>query len=252
MLYAIGDIHGMYDKLVELYEKIKQHASNHPEPHKLIFLGDYIDRGPDSKKVIEFVQNDDGLFERIFICGNHEDMFLDTIMDAHTRNISMSSYLSSDEGLATLRSYIPSITVADINTRRYEILKETADLYDFLTEHTVCHHKHGKYVFVHAGFDPRLGGFLQSEPEHWMWVRKPFLESEEEFYWSDDVKQPIIVVHGHTPVEEPTVKKNRINIDTGACFGGIPIIGKPNISFGKLTCVAIDPESDTHEFIQSS
>lgn len=256
MLYAIGDIHGMFDKIQALYERIKEHAARHPGPHKLIFLGDYIDRGPDSKSVIDFVMDDDGLFERIYLRGNHEVMFTECIDNQSW--VDMQLFLRNG-GYQTLESYgcideQGLFTFDDFIHLMPQVIERTEPLYDFAKNDCVWYHKHGGFVFVHAGFDPRRGGFIDSTPDHWVWVREPFLNASHPFYWSNDDREPIRVVHGHTPTKHPEILPNRINVDTGAVFGGIPMIGKNGRSgdaFGKLTCIAIEPVERAFEIIQS-
>ncbi len=212
VVYAIGDIHGRSDLLFELLHLIEQDAA-HTQPHArktLIFLGDYVDRGPDSRGVIEMLCN--GLphdFEAVFLKGNHEEIllgFLDdpTLLGSWCRN----------GGERTLRSY-----GVDCGRLARENAKPEAWRDAFASALPQAHlnflrrlrltYEIGDYAFVHAGVRPGVPLGAQ-DPADLLWIRDEFLTSLEPF--------GKIVVHGHTPGAAPVVRPNRIGIDTGAVF----------------------------------
>jgi serine/threonine protein phosphatase 1 len=183
---AIGDIHGCSDLLELLLDKL-------PTAGTLVFLGDYIDRGPDSRGVVErLIQLRD---ERpcVFLRGNHEAMALHA-MQGEQRSTEMWLY---NGGIETLHSYGEDIPAAHK---------------DFLAA-TLPFYATDAYIFVHGGVVPGSQP-EETRPEELCWIREPFLTSD--YDWGK------LVIHGHTPLPtgRPEVKKNRINIDTAAVFGG--------------------------------
>jgi serine/threonine protein phosphatase 1 len=166
-----------------------------------IFLGDYIDRGPLSKGVVELLIKGGGKRDRDFVClrGNHEEM----LIRAADRDRSDRDFMTwwANGGEATLESYgvdDPSDLPVDHLAWLRSLPLKTSD-----------HHR----MFVHAGIRPRISLSSQSD-EDLLWIREPFLSSEED--------HGILVVLRHTPTrnQKPDLRPNRVNIDTGACFGG--------------------------------
>jgi serine/threonine protein phosphatase 1 len=185
-LLAVGDIHGCHDQLLALLAMVQ------PGPgDQLVFLGDYIDRGPDSRQVVELLLS---LQRRhphwVFLKGNHEAMLLDFLERGET-----FPYLING-GDATLESYgaagiPPEHRAFFIGLRPYY---ETAD-----------------FIFVHAGLRPGLPPAEQRE-EDLLWIREKFLASD--YDWGKTV------VFGHTPRPSALLTPNRIGLDTGAVYGG--------------------------------
>lgn len=196
LVYAIGDIHGSLQKLRDLMTQCRRHADGRAAT--FVFLGDYIDRGPDSRGVIDALMD---LQSRqpdrvIALKGNHEAVALE-IADGETD----PEHWLREGGVATLRSY-------DIEHPR--------DLPDehiaWLRSLPFCHDD-GHRFFVHAGVDPEKP--LGAQCDHdLIWIREPFLSDERDY--------GRLIVHGHTPQlsGQPDFRGNRLNLDTGAVFGG--------------------------------
>ena len=214
LLYAVGDIHGRLDLMRGLLELIEEdaHARSHAKRRTLVFVGDYIDRGPDSRGVTERLIGDlpQG-FETYFLKGNHEAMLLDFLEDAS----SLDDWLQNG-GAETMRSY-------GVNTETLIRFGAPAEMWRkaFAAALPATHLQFfrelklsvsfGDYLFVHAGVRPGVPLAAQSEADL-IWIRSPFLDYAAPF--------GKIVVHGHTPGKEPVTRSNRIGIDTGACFTG--------------------------------
>jgi serine/threonine protein phosphatase 1 len=209
-LYAVGDIHGRFDLLTAVVNKIVQHSKTIPECKKsLIFLGDYIDRGPDSKRVIEFLASLPGTlpdWELVFLRGNHDQAVLDFLGDPLFYR-GWKSFGAQE----TLLSYgvTPPLfdDEADFSRAAAELLEKLPPSHlAFLRRLEYCVTK-GDYYFVHAGVRPGLP-LEEQQREDMLWIREPFLMSNRSF--------GKVVIHGHTPVERPVRRHNRIGIDTGA------------------------------------
>jgi serine/threonine protein phosphatase 1 len=211
--YAIGDIHGRLDLLDQLLAMIEQDASRSPARKSLvIFLGDLIDRGPDSRGVVERLRT--FRHERLqpyFLAGNHEEVLLRLL--AGERGI-LASWLKYG-GAECLRSYgADPASLAGLNERaaltviKASIPAEHASFIGSFVDTLTL----GDYLFVHAGIRPGVDLSLQSQMDL-RWIRSPFLES-------DDDHGPI-VVHGHTISDGVDERPNRIGIDTGAYRSGV-------------------------------
>ncbi|MBO3762233.1 metallophosphoesterase family protein [Ciceribacter sp. L1K22] len=203
-VYVIGDIHGCLKALLDLERKIVDDAAFRSGIKLLVYLGDYVDRGPSSAQVISHLLKPPPRdFRRICIAGNHEEMFLEFIAGG-CRN---DAWLEMG-GLQTLTSYGVQMTgqtkkdlAADIQER------VPATHLDFLAGLPSLVRMDG-YCFVHAGIDPATG--LEEQKDRvLMWSRPG------EFTWPDD-DIGFTVIHGHTPVTHVEVAPNRINVDTGA------------------------------------
>jgi serine/threonine protein phosphatase 1 len=219
--YAIGDVHGEIYKLDSLLNYIREDARFFGLKHKIVFLGDLIDRGPDSRAVIARVMAAEHAGEAIVLKGNHEELML----SAHKQWDSIGVHFwASNGGDETIASY--KRVNGDTGDWRDAI---DADHLSYVRGLKVTHHDGARgLVFVHAGIDPKV--FPACADELRMWTRS------EKFYdpgrWPDRPElEGIVVVHGHTPTRdfEPHVNPRRINVDTGACFGG------------PLTCVVLAP-----------
>lgn len=195
-IFAVGDIHGCLDKLRRLMEKTRPDRRT----DTLVFLGDYIDRGPDSRGVVDFVLDLRETHDRVVcLLGNHEEMLLDYLRDPGSRNLYFNN-----GGRNTLRSYgiDPDGPVRDA---------------DFPGDHLrffrtlLLYYETGDYLFVHAGLRPGIPPDRQNRKDL-IWIRDEFL------FVDGDLEKT--VVFGHTPIRRPYEKGRRIGIDTGAVFGG--------------------------------
>ena len=200
-IFAIGDIHGCFDKLCELMQKIKIDF----ERDTLIFMGDYIDRGPNSFEVVEYLIDLKKRFPKtIFLKGNHEEMLLN-----YLAGIDRLLYFRNG-GQQTLESYINQIQLPESPPIPAEHLEFFQSL--------VLYYQTENYIFVHAGLKKKKPLFMQ-DPDDLLWIRDRFIRSDYDFGKR--------VVFGHTPFTEPLVLPNKIGIDTGAVYGR------------KLTCVEL-------------
>ena len=210
-IYAISDIHGCADLLKQLFTVIDADLAHSRPPHPIhVFLGDYVDRGPESRQTLDLLIERSKTHQTVFLKGNHE-AFLMEALDDPARCEDWRKY----GGLQTLVSYglTPSL-----NPNRAEQIELMKQLKAILPE---AHKKFlkrlrltftcGDFFFVHAGVRPGVRLSRQREADL-LWIREAFLESEENF--------GKYIVHGHTPVREPDIRPNRINIDTGAYATG--------------------------------
>lgn len=202
-ILAIGDIHGCRSRLEGLLERIRFD----PAGDTLVFVGDYIDRGPDSRGVI------DALLEMKASCpglvclkGNHEAMLLDFYLEGRGEQ-----RFFWNGGLLTLDAY--GITPADARAGRG--LPESH--VDFLRSLPLFYES-GEYLFVHAGIRPGIP-LAEQSPADLLWIRDEFIDSEEDFGRT--------IVFGHTPLPAPLLEPYKIGIDTGAVYDG------------RLTCVEL-------------
>ncbi|WP_448950767.1 metallophosphoesterase [Labrys neptuniae] len=209
---AFGDVHGCYDKLESLLEQIEERVASFPEQrHIVVSVGDLVDRGPDSARVVERLAAGVPGCELVVLAGNHEAMMLDFIRGGEGAEIWLHN-----GGLRTLASYGVDLERAldegvSLFGLRRALLERLPDHHlAFLTRRPLSY-ECGGYFFVHAGIRPGRPPDRQDE-EDLLWIRNEFLD------WDGDFGKRI--VHGHTPVEVATFKHNRINLDTGACFGG--------------------------------
>jgi serine/threonine protein phosphatase 1 len=195
MTYAIGDIHGCLDPLRELLARIEKHHAG--RDHRLVFLGDYIDRGPDSAGVIKTVQDLQRREPANVIClmGNHEELMI----KAHDDPLCVVAWLEFG-GRATLASF----GIKDPEDLPHDVLRWASDV------PTV--HEDARRYYVHAGFRP---GVPAPDPDikSRLWIREPFLSADYDFGKH--------VVHGHTPNMngKPDVREHRTNLDTAAAWG---------------------------------
>lgn len=213
-VYAVGDIHGCLDRLASLHERIGDDLAARPvERPLLVHLGDYVDRGPDSAGVVRRLVGGFAGASVVNLKGNHEQMMLDAL-DGGAPDAFV--HWMQNGGRASLRSWAVPVAAEAAEMRDHI----PADHLRFLRG-LALFHREGGYVFVHAGVRPGWPAERQS-PEDLMWIREPFLS------WSGDFGA--VVVHGHTPMEGPVVKSNRIGIDTGAVLGG------------PLTCAVLEQD----------
>jgi serine/threonine protein phosphatase 1 len=218
VIYAIGDIHGRADLLETLGAKIDQDSDKErPKEVIEIYLGDYIDRGPDTPSVIDWLLKRQQDHNVIFLRGNHE-----LVLEEFLAGESAFKDWRQIGGYETLVSYGVDPFLLQGTLDDGEIQNELASLLPaehrrFLNGLATAVDL-GAYFFVHAGVRPGIPLDGQSEKDC-LWIRDEFLDHEEEFGH--------IVVHGHSPVSTPEFLPNRINLDTAA------------YATGRLSCLKI-------------
>ena len=211
--YGVGDIHGRLDLLEQLLEKIHEDMERRPARKVLlVFVGDLIDRGPNSAQVVERLRTyrRDGV-RTVFLLGNHEEVLLRVLsgeaelitkwrwfggtecLQSYGVNTSNLAELGDDEALEIVRKAIPRTHI--------EFLESFDDSCRF-----------GDYLFVHAGIRPGIE-FDQQRQSDLRWIRDPFL--------FDETDHGFVVVHGHTIRPEVEMMPNRVGIDTGAYRTGV-------------------------------
>lgn len=222
--YAIGDVHGEAARLIQLHQSIFQwHKKSYPDAKlRLVHLGDYVDRGPDSAGVIECLlqKSQDEQIDTVMLAGNHEVMMLNAMQD---KCASDYQFWLRNGGEETLQSY---------KAKGYTGVPEghLAWLRDLPTIHF---DEHERRIFVHAGLRPRL--FPNEAPDVHLWTRAAdFFDTAE---WRGTELEGWTVIHGHTPTksgwpDDIGKSSRRINLDTGAVFGG------------RLTCAVLAPGED--------
>jgi serine/threonine protein phosphatase 1 len=211
--YVIGDIHGCPKTLTELLKIMGPIQAD----DTILFIGDYIDRGPDSKGVIDIIL---GLYKKhrkiITLMGNHEFMFMNAL-----KGISVSDFLSMG-GDATLKSYgipLDSLQEQDIKA----IIPR-----DHLTffQELLLYWEDQEHIFVHAGLQP--GVHLTQQSMDWLlWARDEFIDLTYDFGKK--------VIYGHTPYDKPKIDENKIGIDTGVVYEGqLTCLVLPDMEFISL------------------
>lgn len=217
MIYAIGDIHGHADKLREAHRRIDadwERLGRGGRP-TVVHIGDICDRGPETKDAIQFlIDGISGGADWVVLKGNHDDMFASFLATGETRFEALGGGLtwtsSRVGGEATLASYARRrmIEKDERYLRRARSAVPEAHVQFLASLPTWYRAEH--MIFVHAGIRP--GFSLEAQDEHdLLWIR-------DEFLWHLGPHETLIV-HGHTPVDEPTHYGNRVNIDTGAGWG---------------------------------
>jgi serine/threonine protein phosphatase 1 len=211
--YVVGDLHGRLDLLELLLEKIHDDIDRRPARKVLlVFVGDLIDRGPNSAQVVERLRTyRHPKVQTMFLLGNHEEVLLRILggeadlitkwrsfggtecLNSYGVDASELSGLEDDDALALIRTAIPK--------KHVEFLESFDDSCRF-----------GDYLIVHAGIRPGVE-FDQQRQSDLRWIREPFL--------FDDTDHGFVVVHGHTIRPEVEVRPNRIGIDTGAYRSGV-------------------------------
>jgi serine/threonine protein phosphatase 1 len=210
-IYAISDIHGCADLLRQMFTVIDRDLTTIGSRRAIhVFLGDYIDRGPDSRRTVDLLIERGRKHESVFLKGNHEAFLFEVLRDP-SRLQDWRQY----GGLQTLASYGLQPSLNPDADEQAELISRFASripphqrhFFSNLRLRFVC----GDFFFVHAGVRP--GVALAKQQEHdLLWIREDFLVSEQHF--------GKYIVHGHTPVQAPDIRPNRINIDTGAYATG--------------------------------
>jgi serine/threonine protein phosphatase 1 len=224
-IYAVGDLHGRVDLLERLLFHIDDDLAKFPAQRAVhVFLGDYIDRGPDSRLVLDRLIQRGRTHELVCLKGNHELFLLDFF-----RNPQVLKQWRLYGGLDTLMSYgvVPPFDPKEqpegLAASLYKAMPaEHFEFLDRLQTSFEC----GDYFFVHAGVRPGVP-IAQQQEKDLLWIRDEFLQSEHDFGKA--------IIHGHTPVPRAEIRANRINLDTGAYATGV------------LTCLIL--EADKCSFI---
>ena len=218
-VYAIGDVHGRADLLSEILARIDDDLKARPAVDTVeVFLGDYIDRGPSSREVVNLLIARRREHDTIFLKGNHEDYALKFLSDP-----TILSKWKRIGGLDTILSYGLAPTHGDDPQSQHQIAAEFSQampdshrrFFKGLALSFTC----GDFFFAHAGVRPGVPLRVQFQRDL-LWIRDDFLLHEEDF--------GKVIVHGHTPARKPDIRPNRINIDTGA------------YATGRLTCLVLE------------
>ncbi len=211
-VYAVGDVHGRLDLLQQTERMIFRDLETRPVERALsIYLGDFIDRGPDSCKVVDYLltAQSDGL-QRRFLRGNHEETMLQFLEEPGIVE-SWRRY----GGLETLVSYGVDVRElmrgAGAEEARQALRRALPGEHLAFLQNLETLLVIGDYCFVHAGLKPGVPLDRQT-PESMLWIREEFMDFAGDF--------GKVVVHGHTPVDEPARLPNRISVDTGAYLTG--------------------------------
>ncbi|WP_421884426.1 metallophosphoesterase family protein [Pacificispira sp.] len=219
-LIAVGDVHGhlnyLDDLLAALVRTPAPAAKNLRD--RFVFLGDYIDRGPDSAgvidRLIELREAEAGSADgAVFLRGNHEEMMLRFLKDGDMR---LGGAWIANGGDETLRSYgvtppADALDTADFNRSRRDLDAALPPAHLHFLETLSLIHRDGDFIFVHAGLRPDVA-VADQDAKDMMWIRDTFLDSQYDFGG--------LVVHGHSPTPDPELHPNRICVDTGAGKGG--------------------------------
>lgn len=223
-VYAIGDIHGRVDLLESLLDMIERDRASlpHGTQVKLVFLGDYIDRGLKSKAVIELLSSD--RFDpahTVFLLGNHEQALLNFLQDPdvgaqwarYGGGETLFSYgFHPPNTRRSLHSNDAMVAVRDDWNRVWHEFRASfpAHHLNFL-QALKTRHIEGDYLFVHAGLRPGIE-LEEQTLQDMLWIREEFLADLAEF--------PFMIVHGHTPEDDAWRDHRRVGIDTGAFLSG--------------------------------
>ncbi len=220
-IYAIGDVHGRADLLERVFTKIDAHLAANPVVRPVhVLVGDYIDRGPASREVIDLLIGRSQVQEMVCLRGNHEAFLFEFMR--HPRSLREWGLMGGRETLISYGLQPPLKADAAIENEmaaelRAVFPKSHRHFIGRLQNFFVC----GGYFFVHAGVRPRVPLGQQKE-EDLLWIRDDFLLHEDDF--------GKMIVHGHTPVRDVDFRPNRINIDTGA------------YATGQLSCLMIEKD----------
>lgn len=228
LVYCVGDIHGRDDLLRDMAGRVELDMTTRSFDNAVtVFLGDYIDRGPDTKAVIERLASGEWPTSIIALAGNHEDFLVEFLEDA-----GVLDFWRTQGGLATLHSYEVDVGPA-MAGRDFEEIRAA------FTARFPKHHRDfletikvsatiGDYFFCHAGVRPGVALDLQARDDL-LNIREPFVSS--------DAEHGKLIVHGHTPAIAPEIRPNRIGIDTGA------------YATDRLTCLVL--EKDEQRFVHA-
>ncbi len=218
-IYAIGDVHGRADLLDQVLSNIDCDLTARPTPRAIhVLVGDYVDRDPILRGVLDRLVERAQNHELICLKGNHESFLIDflktpTVLDAWRHFGGLETLLSYGLAPAVRPDAATQMQLA-VDLERVMPAAHRGFLQNLKLSFT-C----GDFFFAHAGVRPGTP-LSQQQEEDVLWIREEFLSCKQEF--------GKIVVHGHTPVLEPDIRPNRINIDTGA------------FATGRLTCLILE------------
>jgi len=211
-LYAIGDVHGRFDLLQDMHGLIRADLDHRPvHDWRIIHLGDYIDRGPQSKEVLDFLIDATAHDPRILsLLGNHDEGFLNYLATGDTAGI-----FALHGGVETGLSYGVELDFSDTDkTRRSHeaLVKAVPQAHIDFIRAMPRWLSFGDFFFCHAGVDPALP-LEEQDPDDLIWIRTLFLK------WTDPLAK--VIIHGHTPQGAVDVQPNRVNLDTYAWKSGL-------------------------------
>lgn len=228
-MYIVGDIHGRHDLLKNLHEKVLTDSKTYAGAKRIVYLGDYIDRGHESKLVVEeLISHPLADFERVFLKGNHEDALLRFLADFRSARdwfqfggeatvfsygVAMPPGTKTDEMLEDVQSNLRR-AIPEGHLRFFDALRTSYEI--------------GGYFCVHAGINPGRALHDQRDVDL-MWIRDEFLSSSK--------NHEKMIVHGHSISERPDEQANRIGVDTGAYYSNC------------LTCLVL--ENAERRFLQT-
>ncbi len=229
-IYAVGDIHGRADLLENLVARIEDDCRHFEGPVSFVFLGDYVDRGFQSRQVIDLLLSERlSRYDLHCLKGNHEEAMLTFLADP-----GFGPKWAAYGGRETLVSYgirpPRSLTrVEEWEVVHGDFVRALPREHELFLMGLATSTRIGPFGFVHAGVKPGVS-FAQQSERDLLWIREEFLKSNE--------THEVMIVHGHTPVDQPYKDGRRINVDTGAYFSG------------RLTAVRL--EADNVSFLSTT
>ena len=246
MIFAIGDVHGHADELMALHTVVRSEIDSQTEfQHSVVHLGDYIDRGPDSKRVLEILCSGiERKVDEVFLVGNHDQFLIELIdLDPSLDRCFINNWYDNG-GVATMRSLgvagygrlLESNDLEELHART--ILALGPALVAFL-KNLKPMHKIGNYLFVHAGIDPSVDLEAQ-EFADLLLIREPFLSGSKSW------RHPFCVVHGHS-ISMPSVYSHRISTDAGCYQNGALCAVQIKENLLRFVAVSQDPIYTWHE-----
>ena len=214
--YAIGDIHGHLGLLQAAHLRIAADIARHG-PGPIVHVGDLVDRGPDCRGVIDYLMA--GVLrgeDWVVLKGNHDRMFARFLRDPFLPEPGLRpdlGYLNPKiGGAATLASYgVRNAADRPVKRVHVEAVAAVPVQHRSFIEGLPVTHRFDEALFVHAGIRPGIALEDQTETDL-LWIRTPFLDSTAD--------HGPLIVHGHTAIDRPTFYGNRLNIDSGAAYGG--------------------------------
>jgi len=223
-VYVVGDVHGCLGALQEVEAAIDRDLGRRPAADaRIVLLGDYVDRGPDSAGVLTWIISRAERRTVIPLLGNHDDMLRRFLADPEGEAYGHWLLNGGDATLASLGLPAPMALGPRQAAERRALRDRLSDALGprrrALLDGLRLMHRAGDFVFVHAGIRPGVA-LEDQDPQDLIWIREPFLDT--------DADLGAVIVHGHTPTPEVTVRPHRIGVDTGACFGG------------RLSCLVLD------------
>ena len=218
-LYCIGDVHGRVDLLRELHAMVARDADAFDGRRTVIYLGDLIDRGLQSREVIDLLLDEPlAGFESVHLMGNHEQTLLD-FLEYPQQAAGWLAWGGRETVLSYGVSLPPGLRAPDPDEVREGLLERVPETHLDFYRAMQLYHTSGDYLFVHAGIRPGIPIREQSDSDL-LWIRNEFLASEDD--------HGHVVVHGHSISEKVDERHNRIGIDTGAFRTGV------------LTCLVLE------------